>query len=56
MNAAALNVYSTIRKEGTQESVVDLMQTRTELYDDLNYYHYEQLVNQFSKEEEGNDE
>ena len=35
--AASLEVYSAIRKEGTQKSVVDKMQTRAELYDILGY-------------------
>ncbi|MBA2655103.1 MAG: methylisocitrate lyase [Gammaproteobacteria bacterium] len=46
MSAAALQVYSTIRKEGTQKNVVDLMQTRTELYDYLDYLKYEKLVDE----------
>ncbi|GMK48197.1 2-methylisocitrate lyase [Paenibacillus glycanilyticus] len=41
MNAAALRVYRTIREEGSQQKVVDLMQTRAELYDFLHYYDYE---------------
>ncbi|HEY3179339.1 MAG TPA: methylisocitrate lyase [Casimicrobiaceae bacterium] len=44
MNAAALNVYRTIRREGTQKSVVPLMQTRTELYDFLGYHDYEKKL------------
>lgn len=44
MNAAALNVYQTLRKEGTQKRVVDTMQTRMELYDFLNYHSYEQKL------------
>src|SRR3990167_306240 len=35
MNKAALNVYQTLRREGTQKNVVAAMQTRTELYDYL---------------------
>ena len=46
MNAAALNVYRTIRREGTQKSVVPLMQTRTELYDFLGYHEYENKLDQ----------
>lgn len=38
MNAAALKVYQTIRREGTQQGVIDLMQTRSELYEFLNYH------------------
>lgn len=41
MSAAALNVYSAIRREGTQHSVVGAMQTRRELYDVLGYDAYE---------------
>ncbi|MEJ2697041.1 MAG: methylisocitrate lyase [Candidatus Sulfobium sp.] len=41
MNAAALNVYRNIRQRGTQRGVLDIMQTREELYDFLNYYDYE---------------
>ncbi len=35
--AASLEVYTAIRKEGTQKSVVSKMQTRAELYDILGY-------------------
>jgi methylisocitrate lyase len=41
MNKAALNVYTTLRKDGTQKTVVDSMQTRAELYDYLGYHAYE---------------
>ena len=41
MSAAAENVYEVLRKEGTQESVVDTMQTREELYEVLGYREYE---------------
>ena len=44
MNKAALAVYETIRREGTQQGVVDLMQTRMELYDFLGYHAYEQKL------------
>jgi methylisocitrate lyase len=37
MNAAALNVFQSIRKNGTQSRVVDRMQTRAELYSFLKY-------------------
>jgi len=54
MNAAALNVYRTIRREGTQKSVVPLMQTRAELYDFLGYHDYESKLDQlFAKKPEG---
>ncbi len=41
MNKAALNVYTALRRDGTQKSVVDSMQTRTELYDVIGYHAYE---------------
>jgi len=44
MNKAALNVYQTLRNEGTQKAVVDTMQTRAELYDYLGYHAYEQKL------------
>jgi methylisocitrate lyase len=46
MNAAALKVYSAIRAEGTQKSVVGLMQTRAELYEVLDYHAYERKLDQ----------
>jgi methylisocitrate lyase len=50
MNAAALKVYQTIRAEGSQKSVLPMMQTRAELYDYLGYHAYEQkLDNLFAK-------
>ncbi len=52
MSKAALSVYGAIRKEGTQKNVVDLMQTRAELYDYLDYHAFEQKLDTiFSKEE-----
>jgi len=51
MNKAALNVYQTLRREGTQKNVVATMQTRTELYDYLDYHSFEQNLDQlFAKE------
>ncbi|MCH7642693.1 MAG: methylisocitrate lyase [Chloroflexi bacterium] len=44
MNAAALNVFRTVRAEGTQASVIPAMQTRDEYYDFLNYREYEQKI------------
>jgi methylisocitrate lyase len=41
MSKAALEVYTAIRDDGTQQPVVDRMQTRTELYDVLGYQAYE---------------
>ena len=44
MNKAALTVYETMRAEGTQKNVVDLMQTRMELYEHLGYHAFEQKL------------
>lgn len=46
MNKAALNVYQTLRAEGTQASVIDSMQTRAELYEFLGYHDYEQKLDE----------
>ena len=51
MNAAALNVYRHIRADGTQNNVIETMQTRDELYEFLDYHTYEQRLDQlFAKE------
>lgn len=51
MNAAALNVYQTIRNEGTQKGLIDKMQTRQELYDFLDYQAFEDKLDElFTKE------
>jgi len=44
MSAAAIEVYKTIRTTGSQKSVIDKMQTREQLYDVLNYHHFEQKL------------
>ncbi len=41
MNKAAEMVYQAIRKDGTQNNVLHLMQTRKELYDSIGYWDYE---------------
>ena len=46
MNKAALNVYQHLLNDGTQQAVVDTMQTRMELYDFLNYHEFEQKLDQ----------
>jgi methylisocitrate lyase len=43
-NAAALKVFQAIRKDGHQKNVVDLMQSRDDLYDYLGYHEYEQKL------------
>ena len=52
MSKAALTVYNTVRKEGTQKNVIDIMQTRAELYDYLDYHAFEEKLDKiFSREE-----
>ena len=44
MNKAALNFYETVRRDGTQKNILDMLQTRAELYDFLNYHSYEEKL------------
>nr|WP_188985039.1 methylisocitrate lyase [Pseudomonas matsuisoli] len=54
MNKAAENVYTAIRRDGTQQNVVETMQTRAELYDRINYHAYEQSLDAlFARETRG---
>jgi methylisocitrate lyase len=53
MNQAALKVFETIRREGTQQAVVDTMQTRMELYDFLNYHDYERKLDALFAKDKG---
>jgi methylisocitrate lyase len=46
MNKAALKVYQTVRKEGTQKNLVGEMQTREELYEVINYHAYEKKLDE----------
>jgi methylisocitrate lyase len=46
MNKAAENVYTAIRRDGSQVNVIDTMQTREELYQAINYYEYEKALDQ----------
>ena len=51
MSQSAENVYNSVIKDGTQESLLDIMQTREELYEVLDYYNFEkELDNKLSKE------
>jgi methylisocitrate lyase len=52
MSNAARSVYEAIRRDGSQKNVVDMMQTREELYDYLGYHAFEEKLDQiFSREE-----
>ncbi|MBX0195039.1 methylisocitrate lyase [Salmonella enterica] len=44
MNRAAEKVYTVLRQEGTQKNVIDIMQTRNELYESINYYQFEEKL------------
>ncbi len=46
MSQAALNVYQHILNDGSQQAVVDTMQTRMELYDYLGYHEYEKKLDE----------
>ena len=45
-NAAALKVYQALRGEGTQQNVIDIMQSRMDLYDYLGYHEFEKKLDQ----------
>ncbi|MBA2656930.1 MAG: methylisocitrate lyase [Tatlockia sp.] len=53
MSQAALNVYKTIKTEGTQKSLVNTMQTRNKLYEVLGYHDYEKKLDQLRENEDG---
>ena len=46
MNKAALKAYQTVRRQGTQKSLLPEMQTREELYDTIDYHAYEQKLDE----------
>lgn len=54
MSKAAEQVFSAIREEGSQSSVIDRMQTRDELYEVLRYHEFEQKLDALYKGEESN--
>lgn len=51
MNQAALKVYEAVRKDGTQKNVIDLMQTRNDLYQYLDYHAYETKLDELFNSE-----
>ena len=46
MNAAALRVYRAVRRDGTQQGVLEQMQSRDELYEFLDYHAYERKLDE----------
>ena len=53
MNAAALSVYETLRRDGTQKTIVAAMQTRAELYDFLDYHAFENKLDALFSKDKG---
>jgi methylisocitrate lyase len=51
MSRAAETVYGALRAAGTQREVVDVMQTRTELYEVLGYHEYEDKLDELFRED-----
>ena len=51
MNKAALSVYESIRQDGTQQNVIEQMQTRNELYEFLNYHAYEKKLDELFEQD-----
>jgi methylisocitrate lyase len=54
MNQAALKVYQAVRSDGTQKNVVDIMQTRNDLYDFLSYHSYEKKLDALFAKDKSN--
>jgi len=54
MNKAAETVYEAIRRDGHQKNVVDLMQTRDELYDRIGYHEFEAKLDQLFQQNKNN--
>lgn len=52
MSAAAVRTYESIRREGTQRSILNSMQPRSELYEVLGYHAYEQQLDRLYAKEE----
>ena len=51
MSAAALQVYQALRRDGTQQNVLPLMQSRADLYNYLDYYAYEHKLDELFEKE-----
>jgi methylisocitrate lyase len=50
MSKAAENIYNSLAKEGTQDGLLDIMQTREELYERLNYHSFEEKLDDLYKD------
>ena len=51
MSAAAYKIYHEVRIFKTQQGLIDHMQTREQLYEILNYYHYEEQLDKLYGED-----
>ncbi|MCF6226929.1 MAG: methylisocitrate lyase [Xanthomonadales bacterium] len=51
MNKGAMSFYEALMNDGHQRNVIDIMQTREELYDYLGYHQYEQKLDQLFAEQ-----
>jgi methylisocitrate lyase len=51
MSAAALKIYQALRFDGTQRNVMELMQTRKEMYQYLSYETFEQVLDRIFQQE-----
>ena len=49
MSKTAEKIYSSLLKEATQENLLDIMQTRDELYERLNYHSFEEKLDDLYK-------
>ena len=49
MSKTAEKIYNSLLKEGTQENLLDIMQTRDELYERLNYHSFEEKLDDLYK-------
>ena len=56
MSAAAVEVFETLRREGTQQGLLGKMQTRDALYDVLGYHGYETKLDELFGKEAADDE
>ena len=55
MNKGAETFYKALIEDGHQRNVVEIMQTREELYGYLNYYEYEQKLDELFASQKNED-
>lgn len=56
MNKAAETIYRAIRRDGHQKNVIELMQTRDELYDSIDYMEFERKLDRLNAARKNSDE